>query len=120
MPICVPRFWQLAIVGFMMIAAMGVLAVLLSRNIAVPLGILKQKMDQLAKGDLSVEVPDDGRSDEIGWMIRAVQVFRENGIKMRRMQEEGAELAKRHAEQRQQEMTRLAQDFEFACWCHCH
>jgi methyl-accepting chemotaxis protein len=104
--------WQLAIVGFMMIAAMGVLAVLLRRNIAVPLGILKQKMDQLAKGDLSVEVPDDGRSDEIGWMIRAVQVFRENGLAMRRMQEEGADLAKRHAEQRQQEMTRLAQDFE--------
>jgi methyl-accepting chemotaxis protein len=104
--------WYLAMAGLTMVAVMGLVAVLLSRNIAVPLGILKQKMEQLAKGDLSVEIPDDGRSDEIGWMIRAVQVFRENGLAMRRMQEEKTEQAKQNAELRQQEMTRLAQDFE--------
>ncbi len=103
---------QLALAGLGMIAVIGLVAMLLSRNIAVPLGILKDRMEQLAKGDLSVEVPDDGRSDEIGWMIRAVQVFRENGLAMRRMQDERAELARQHAEQRQHEMTRLAQDFE--------
>jgi methyl-accepting chemotaxis protein len=103
---------QLGIVGLVMIAVITLVAFILSRNIAQPLGVLRTRMEQLAKGDLSVEVSDDGRSDEIGWMIRAVQVFRENGLAMRRMQEEKAELARQHAEQRQHDMTRLAQDFE--------
>ena len=103
---------RLGVGGAAAIVLLGMLAVLLSRNIAVPLGLLKGRMEQLAKGDLSVEVPDDGRSDEIGWMIRAVQVFRENGIAMRRLEHEKVELAEQHAEHREQDMTRLAQDFE--------
>ena len=41
-----------------------------------------------------------------------MQVFRENGLAMRRMQEENAVLSRQTAEQRQQDMTRLAQNFE--------
>lgn len=102
---------QLGEAGLVMVGVIAVVALLLSRNIATPLRILKDRMEQLAKGDLSVEVPDDGRSDEIGW-IRAVQVLRENGLAMRHMQEENAESARQHTEQRQNDMTCLAQDFE--------
>jgi methyl-accepting chemotaxis protein len=100
------------IVGLGMVGIIALVAVVLNRNIALPLRNLKDRMERLAKGDLSVEVLDDGRSDEIGWMIRAVQVFRENGLAMRRMQEENAVLSRQTAEQRQQDMTRLAQNFE--------
>ncbi|HTI84770.1 MAG TPA: methyl-accepting chemotaxis protein, partial [Acetobacteraceae bacterium] len=103
---------RLGIAGLCMVAVLGLVAVLLSRNIAIPLSVLRDRMEQLAKGDFSVEVPDDGRSDEIGWMIRAVQVFRENGIAMRRMEGEKAELARQNAEQRQEDMTHLAETFE--------
>jgi methyl-accepting chemotaxis protein len=102
----------LGFVGLGMVAVIAVVALMLSRNIAVPLQVLKDRMEQLAQGDLSVEVTDDGRTDEIGWMIRAVQVFRENGLAMRRMEAERGELARQNAEQRQEEMTRLTQDFE--------
>jgi methyl-accepting chemotaxis protein len=104
--------FRLAIVGLGAVAIIASVAVALNRNIALPLRNLKDRMERLAKGDLSVEVLDDGRSDEIGWMVRAVQVFRENGLAMRRMQEENAVLSRQTAEQRQQDMTRLAQNFE--------
>ncbi|MEJ0016501.1 MAG: methyl-accepting chemotaxis protein [Acetobacteraceae bacterium] len=98
--------------GLGVTAVLVMVAMMLSRNIARPLGVLKDRMEQLARGDLSVEVPDDDRSDEIGWMIRAVQVFRENGLAIRRMESEKADLAQHHAERREQDMTRLARDFE--------
>ena len=103
---------NMGLIGLGMVAMMGLAAFLLNRNIALPLGVLSQRMQQLAKGDLSVEVPDDGRTDEIGWMVRAVQVFRENGLTMRQMEAEKAENARQSAEQRHQDMTRLAQGFE--------
>ncbi len=103
---------QLGIAGLGMITLIALMAFFLSRNITVPLGVLKDKMQLLADGDLSVEVPDDGRSDEIGWMIRAVQVFRENGLAMRGMEHEKAALAKQNVEQRQQGLLLLAQDLE--------
>jgi methyl-accepting chemotaxis protein len=98
--------------GLGVTVVLGLTAVLLGRNIAVPLGVLKQRMDRLAGGELSVELPDEDRSDEIGRMIGAVRVFRENGLAMRRMEQEQAELTRRHAEQRRSDMTRLADDFE--------
>jgi methyl-accepting chemotaxis protein len=98
--------------GLATVGVIAAVAALLSRNITVPLRVLKSRMEQLAKGDLTFEVPDDGRSDEIGWMIHAVNVFRENGLAMRRMQQEKAELAQQNAGQRQQDMIRLAQGFE--------
>jgi methyl-accepting chemotaxis protein len=102
----------LGALGLGMVVLIGLAAVLLDRNIARPLAVLKVGMEQLAKGELSVEIPDDGRSDEIGWMVRAVQVFRENSLAMRRMEAEQAELARLNIEQRQQDTTRVAQDFQ--------
>jgi methyl-accepting chemotaxis protein len=103
---------RMGLIGLGMIAVIAVVAFLLSRNIAAPLGVLRQRMEALAKGDFSVEVPDDGRSDEIGGMIRAVRVFRENGLAMRRMEAEKADSAKQNADQHQKEMARIADGFE--------
>ncbi|EJB02373.1 methyl-accepting chemotaxis protein [Rhizobium leguminosarum] len=59
-------------------------------NIAIvkPMKNLSSTMSTLAEGDFDATVPEAERTDEIGVMGRAVQVFKENGLKARRMEEE--------------------------------
>jgi methyl-accepting chemotaxis protein len=42
-------------------------------------------MDRIAGGELDAKVAGAGRSDELGAMARAVEVFRDNGLKMAQM-----------------------------------
>jgi methyl-accepting chemotaxis protein len=73
--------------------ALGILAVLLAlgalvvRGLAGPLKRLKANMDELAGGNFDIQLVGRGRHDEIGDMARAVEVFRENGIKVAAMTE---------------------------------
>ena len=64
------------------------IGVLLTRVITVPITRMTDAMAALAKGDTSIEVPRDGRSDEIGAMATAVQVFKESIIERQRAQAE--------------------------------
>jgi len=50
--------------------------VLLTRAIAVPITRMTSAMTTLSKGDTTVEVPGVSRSDEIGAMAAAVQIFK--------------------------------------------
>ncbi len=43
-------------------------------------------MQKLAKGDFDAEVAGAGRRDEVGDMARAVQVFKDNGLEVRRLE----------------------------------
>ena len=45
-------------------------------------------MGEMAEGNLEVEVKGAERGDEVGAMARSVEVFRENGIRVREMTEE--------------------------------
>jgi methyl-accepting chemotaxis protein len=71
--------------------ALGILVVLLAlgalvvRGLAGPLKRLKANMDELAGGNFDINLVGRGRHDEIGDMARAVEVFRENGIKVAAM-----------------------------------
>ena len=60
---------------------------LFSRTVTRPLSRLTGTMDALAAGNLDVEVEGAHRSDEIGAMAKAVQVFRENAIRVGEMTE---------------------------------
>ncbi|MCW5720598.1 MAG: HAMP domain-containing protein [Devosia sp.] len=50
-----------------------------------PIGQLTLAMRQLADGKFETEVPNADRQDEIGEMAAAVQVFKENGIRIANM-----------------------------------
>ena len=64
------------------------MGVLLTRGIAVPITRMTSAMTTLAKGDTTVEVPGVGRSDEIGAMAAAVQIFKDSMIERERAQAE--------------------------------
>ena len=83
------------------------IGVLISRSISRPIAGLNANMAALARNEFDIELKGRDRRDEIGDMARAVEVFRENGLKISQMTE--AEAARIIADQaaRQQMMSEL-------------
>ena len=74
----------------------------LFRSISRPLGIMTAAMQRLADGDFAIDIPGQGRRDEIGAMARSVLVFRNH------MAAENQLAAQRDAERRQAEAEKQA------------
>ena len=92
-----------------------VMGVVLSRAIAKPVREMTEAMDRLAAGDNSVEVPAQGRRDELGRMAGAVQTFKDAAIEKLRLEAEAAEQRRAADEARTaQEAERAAQAKEQA------
>jgi methyl-accepting chemotaxis protein len=97
-------------IGAPMLLLAAVLGWLFSRSITTPIGRLTRTMGALADGDLTVEVRGGQRSDEIGAMARAVEVFRENGIRMQEMTED----ERVNEAMRREDRARMMQDLQRA------
>jgi methyl-accepting chemotaxis protein len=70
-------------------------------SLARPLRRLADEMKKLARGDFAIEIDGLARRDEVGAMARSVAVFRENGIALRRLeQQRSADKARAEAERR--------------------
>ncbi len=70
---------QLVIAGLSLLLGRA-MAILISRGIVRPIAAMTSAMARLAKGDTTEEVPARERSDEIGAMAIAVQLFKDNII----------------------------------------
>jgi len=82
---------MLQILVAVVIALGGVAAMwLVARSIAGPIRQMTASMRTLADGDTSCDIPGVGRVDEIGAMAAAVEIFRNNAIANRRLEEEAA------------------------------
>ncbi len=88
------------------------LGFVLSRGIATPISRMTDAMKTLASDNLAVEIPAQGRKDEVGQMAAAVQVFKDNMIETERMRTEQEETEKRTEAERRQMMLDLAAKFE--------
>jgi methyl-accepting chemotaxis protein len=65
----------MVIIGALILASLGLAALLLTALVTRPLGRLDQAMRGAAGGGLSTKVEDTGRGDEIGNMARALDGF---------------------------------------------
>ena len=101
-----------AVALILLLLAVGLLTAAVVRSITAPVNALTDVMHRLAKGDKSVEVCGTDRGDELGAMAKAVEVFRENAIRMEQMEIEQAEQKNREAAQRREQLLGLADDFE--------
>jgi len=81
-------------------------------HVTGPLKRMVSVMDVLANGDFSIQVEGSTRADEIGLMARTVQVFKDNGLEMRRMEAEVADQKARAEQERKAAMLALADQFE--------
>jgi methyl-accepting chemotaxis protein len=77
--------WSGGVISVLLAAAIGWL---LTRTIGGPVIEMTEAMRKLAAGDLTVDVPAIRQKDEIGAMAQAVQVFKDNGLKARRLEAE--------------------------------
>ena len=104
--------WQLAGIVVVLALLCSVISWLVSRGVTSALTRLGQKMRRLADGDLDGDVPEQGRSDEIGDMAQTVKVFQENAQERRRLRVE-TETARERAEvERREVLGTLASSFE--------
>nr|WP_314256970.1 methyl-accepting chemotaxis protein [uncultured Devosia sp.] len=98
-------------VGGGVVVVLGLVGLLLSRVITRPIPKLAGSMEAIAEGNFDTHVPYTEIGNEVGGMARAVEVFRQNGLRVSQMTE--AEAARIIAEQdnRQKMMTELQSAF---------
>ncbi|WP_208948382.1 methyl-accepting chemotaxis protein [Segnochrobactrum spirostomi] len=96
----------------LVLAVVGLVVVI--GRVARPLSRLTAAMQQVAGGDLNVEIPGTARQDEVGLMAKALMVFK-HSLERNAEMERAADEARRAAEiQRRDAMLDLANRFESA------
>jgi methyl-accepting chemotaxis protein len=107
-----PIIWALGIAMLVITAIAGAIAFLIGRSITGPLNQLRSRMTGLAEGELEADIPGIARGDEVGAMAATVQVFKDNAVRIRRLEAVEAEAQGRAAAERRAAMESLANDFE--------
>ncbi|MBL6933278.1 MAG: MCP four helix bundle domain-containing protein [Rhodospirillales bacterium] len=101
--------WVLLALGLGVATAV---AILITRSIVGPVNGMTSAMGKLAQGNLETEIPALDKTDEIGEMAQAVQVFKENAIRVKQMEEEAREQEKRANQEKIRMMNKMADDFQ--------
>ncbi|WP_316173823.1 MULTISPECIES: HAMP domain-containing methyl-accepting chemotaxis protein [unclassified Bradyrhizobium] len=89
-----------------------VLAWLIGGSVSGPIRGMTDRMQSLAAGELEQPIPGGEQRDEIGRMARAVEVFRDNALAVRRMEQEAAAQREAAEADRNRMMAELASRFE--------
>ncbi|WVX48508.1 hypothetical protein ROLI_015890 [Roseobacter fucihabitans] len=83
------RALKIAIIVSVAIFAIALfISILLSRSITRPLQTLTNAVNEVANGATEAQVPETERQDEIGELARAAEVFRQNALRIEKMNEE--------------------------------
>ncbi|MBI3504148.1 MAG: MCP four helix bundle domain-containing protein [Proteobacteria bacterium] len=87
----------------------AIVGMLLARNIGWPIRTMAAAMSKLASGNLLVEIPGSGRTDEVGDMAAAVLFFKDNAGENERLRAETAKMAAESEERRKQRAVEMAE-----------
>jgi len=82
------NFARLAAIAATIFAVATLCAYSVNQNISASLGRLKVNMERLAAGDLTAEIADAERGDEVGEMGKAMRVFKVNAVAALQLQVE--------------------------------
>jgi methyl-accepting chemotaxis protein len=99
--------------AFVMLVLIGS-AVFGALSIAKPIRRIAEVLLQLGSGNKQVEVPYLGRGDEVGDAAHAANTFKENLIRIEKMEAEQKQAEAQAAAQRKADMHRLADEFQAA------
>ena len=89
-----------------------IFATMISRSISGPVRQLTQSMTRLANGDLKTMVPGLERKDELGEMAQAVNVFKDNAIRVQALDKAQKEQERLNKLRIRDEMVKMADDLE--------
>jgi methyl-accepting chemotaxis protein len=90
--------WLTMAIGLVAALIFQLAAAVFRRSITIPISDMEHAMRDLAAGRQGVEIPGQGRSDEIGAMAKEVQVFKDNMAAVERMTAERARQSESVAE----------------------
>ena len=107
-----PIIWALGLAMLAIAVVAGLIAWLIGRSITRPLGRLGARMRSLADGALEEDIPGIGRKDEVGAMASTVQVFKDNALRIRGLEQVEADAQGRIEAERRSAMEGIAGDFE--------
>jgi methyl-accepting chemotaxis protein len=82
------RAWLVIGAAAGLICAFGILGWIALYQISRPLAYMTDEMTKLAHGDLDIQIEGADRADEVGGLARSLQVFKENAITARRLEDE--------------------------------
>jgi len=88
------------IAGLVLVMVIAGAGFFFARSITSPITNLTRKMAALADGNFDVEIDESARTDEIGEMGRAVEIFKQNGIERQRL--EGMSAKEQQAREKRQ------------------
>jgi methyl-accepting chemotaxis protein len=85
-----------------------------AKGVIQPIVKMTGAMQRLAGGELESEIPSLGRKDEVGAMASAMQVFKENALRVKEMEAAQTLSARKSEEDRKAAMQQVAAGFEKA------
>ncbi|MGV8834308.1 MAG: methyl-accepting chemotaxis protein [Devosia sp.] len=95
------------IIGVLMMAIAAAIGLVFARTVTRPISRLTAAMTDIAQDRLDLSVPGLERADELGYMAEAVEVFRNNGLKMRDLRAAELDMSDERADQ-----VRVIQDLQ--------
>nr|WP_320144025.1 methyl-accepting chemotaxis protein [uncultured Cohaesibacter sp.] len=105
------EYLMIIVSAFALVAGL-VAAFFIARGITKPVLSLTSAMGKLANQDYSTIVPGSERGDELGQMARAVEIFKQNGIRAKELEAEQHEQEKRAEEEKRKMMMDMAEEFD--------
>ncbi len=102
----------LVAVGAALAITMSLGWLLATYGIARPLAQSVRALEQLAAGNLDIEIAGTARGDECGDIAKGLLIFRDNGRQSRKLEAEAAHQKEALARERRDAMLRLADEFE--------
>ncbi len=102
-----------AVGGILILCLVGVILHIMLGRITSPLEQLAQTVLKIADGDLTTEVPNRDRKDEIGSLSEAIQFFKEKLAERATLQGE-KEVTQAHADGRRRQLEAMLGEFRFA------
>ncbi|MCC9626040.1 cache domain-containing protein [Thalassospira sp. MA62] len=99
-------------VAFGILLVVVVVAVLISRGIAVPLFAISDNMIKLSGGDHNIAVDYTEQRSEIGDLARAMDIFRSKTIEMEEMREQQVQQERQADAEKRAALHKMADNFE--------
>lgn len=98
----------MALAAFLTVSA---LAFFIIRSVNGSFATIIEGMTKLANGQLDVELPPV-TGNEVGEIVKCVEVFKDNAIKKVQLEKDQVEAAKRADEEKREAMNKMADDFD--------
>ena len=100
-------------IGLIVCLAFSVAAIaFIARSIIKPITLITGVMQKLSAGDTAVTLRYRERTDEIGRMIEAIEIFRSNALEIQKIQQSRRQAEEQQASERRTEMAALAEEFD--------